>query len=94
MQGKDRVDFVNHLYNTAQQTHPDTVKDVNMMSLLDSIDVASQPGEQAREQANHARVLAAVAQNTKDLREESHDEGHYPGAAFSTWPCRLPGLCL
>jgi N-acetyl-anhydromuramyl-L-alanine amidase AmpD len=77
--GRDRVDFVNHLYNAAQVTHPDTVQNVNMYSLLDAIDVSAQPGMQAKEAANHARVTAAVNQNLKDLREDPTMENTYGG---------------
>ena len=77
--GKERTDFVNHLYNAAQVTHPDTVQNVNMSSLLDAIDVSAQPGMQAKEAANHAQVSAAVAQNLKDLREDPTMENTYGG---------------
>ena len=77
--GKNRVDFVNHLYNDAQAHNPDSVKNVNMVSLLDSIDVSAQPGMQAKEAANHARVTAAVAQNVKNLREDPTMENTYGG---------------
>jgi hypothetical protein len=77
--GKDRVDFVNHLYNDAQAHNPDSVKNVNMFSLLDAIDVSAQPGMQAKEQENHAKVVAAVEQNRKNLREDPTMEGTYGG---------------
>ena len=77
--GKARTDFVNHLYNEAQAHNPDSVKNINMMSLLDSIDVSAQPGMQAKEAENHARVAAAVEQNRKNLREDPTMEGTYGG---------------
>lgn len=77
--GKDRVDFVNALYNHALAENPDSVKNVNMFSLLDAIDVSAQPKMQALEQANHAKVAAAVAQNRKDLRADPTMAGTYGG---------------
>jgi hypothetical protein len=77
--GRARVDLVNALYNHALAENPDSVKNINLYSLLDAIDVSAQPGMQAKEEANHAKVAAAVAQNRKDLREDPTLENTYGG---------------
>ena len=90
--GRDRVDFVNAMYDHAQAENPESVKNINMLALHDSIDVASQPGMEAKMDQYHAWVQGMVTQNLKDLREDPSLEHTALGSIANATPAMIKNI--
>ena len=90
--GKDRVDFVNAMYDHAQAENPDSVKNINLLALHDAIDVASQPGMEAKMDQYHTWVQGMVTQNLKDLREDPSLEHTALGSIADATPAMIKNI--
>ena len=90
--GKDRIDFVNAMYDHAQAENPDSVKNINLLALHDAIDVASQPGMEAKMDQYHTWVQGMVTQNLKDLREDPSLEHTALGSIADATPAMIKNI--